>query len=131
MALFAGNPKVRVHTDATDDGLCALEPALRQFIRCQNAVERHKAPNSINARELQSAVLVVLVWGPVWAQSIECGLLATTALQSAASRQNLQSPFTARGVPVLALLHGNGRPGVDNTMSDAGSRAWSTNHALY
>ncbi|GMF13733.1 unnamed protein product [Phytophthora lilii] len=76
VAQFAGesNSRVFVHMDASDEGLCAIEPTLKQFLRLKFSEEAKtqfradKATNSINVRQMQSAILAALVWGPVWAQ---------------------------------------------------------------
>ncbi|POM63940.1 Hypothetical protein PHPALM_20598 [Phytophthora palmivora] len=145
------NPKVHVHTDASDDGLCALELALRQFIRvrfhdsAKMQLKDNKPSDSINARELQSAVLAVLVWGPVWAQSLDPGPIevrfwidnvsAVSWTQRRYSRHPLSETYnrllSLAEFQYLLLCTVTHVPGVDNTMADASSRAWSTNHALY
>jgi hypothetical protein len=80
---FAGIavPSVDVYMDASNVGLCALVPTLKQYIRVrftaaeQASFTAHTSVNSINVRELQSAVLAALIWGPVWETSNSTGLV--------------------------------------------------------
>ncbi|OWY94539.1 hypothetical protein PHMEG_00035696, partial [Phytophthora megakarya] len=61
-------PSVYVYMDASGTGLCALEPRRREFIRVQYTLDELQVlqsmsyDNSINVRELQSAVLAALHW---------------------------------------------------------------------
>ncbi|ETL87165.1 hypothetical protein L917_13566 [Phytophthora nicotianae] len=71
VAQFANiaDPDIHVYMDACDDGLCALDPSRREFIRLQFSPDESRASsNSINIRELQIVVLAALVWGPNWRQ---------------------------------------------------------------
>ncbi|KAJ8525220.1 hypothetical protein ON010_g15895 [Phytophthora cinnamomi] len=52
--------------DASGDGLCVLEPALKCYIR-QQFSEGEIQADSTNIRELRSAVLAALHWRPCWA----------------------------------------------------------------
>ncbi|ETM97156.1 hypothetical protein PPTG_20490 [Phytophthora nicotianae INRA-310] len=66
-------PDIHVYTDACDNGLCALDPSRREFIRLKfSPDESHASSNSINRRELQSAVLPALVWGLLLPPSSNC-----------------------------------------------------------
>ncbi|ETL33891.1 hypothetical protein L916_13761 [Phytophthora nicotianae] len=66
-------PDIHVYTDACDDGLCALDPSRREFIRLKfSPDESHASSNSITRRELQSAVLPALVWGLLLPPSSDC-----------------------------------------------------------
>ncbi|RLN94759.1 hypothetical protein BBJ28_00005285 [Nothophytophthora sp. Chile5] len=64
-------PVIHVYMDASDTGLCALEPARREFIRIaftaseRVVIQDASFANSVNVRELQSAVLAALHWGPI------------------------------------------------------------------
>lgn len=60
-------PNVHVYMDASNLGLCVLEPQRREFIRLQytaaemSAFHDSRYEQCINVRELQSAVLAVLL----------------------------------------------------------------------
>ncbi|KAJ8556772.1 hypothetical protein ON010_g9193 [Phytophthora cinnamomi] len=63
--------------DASDTGLCALAPQSKQYLRLKfdeetrNQFSASKTDNSINARELLSAVLAALHWGPTWGEAYQ------------------------------------------------------------
>jgi hypothetical protein len=143
-------PSREVMMDASDTGLCALEPQLRQFIRVQftEAVRRTfqtmKEENSINVRELMSAALAALYWGPAWTGSGRHRIHVRMKIDntSAVSWLNKRSS----GEPVARIYNrlislsefrhsftcsAEHIPGELNTMADAGSRAWTTDHPLH
>ncbi|EGZ16354.1 hypothetical protein PHYSODRAFT_508467 [Phytophthora sojae] len=137
-------PTVNVFMDASNQGLCVLEPALKQFIRVQftqadqELFLADQSANSINVRELHSAVLAALLWGPTWGRSsahrptqVRFWIDNTSAVswtQRRASRQ----PLAQLNNRLLSLAEFNYSlvctaahiPGADNIMADAGSRAW-------
>ncbi|ETM48748.1 hypothetical protein L914_06770, partial [Phytophthora nicotianae] len=77
-SIIAGTlpPDVNLFMDASNWGLAVLYPAIREYIRIQfdadellaiqHASNSAVASFSINVREMLSAVLAVLVWGPHW-----------------------------------------------------------------
>jgi hypothetical protein len=153
VANFAGiaTPTVHVAMDASNDGLCACEPRLRQFIRikftseAKAAMNADPSANSINTRKLQSAVLAALVWGPSWAKLATdrpvsvCFWIDNRSAVSWARRRASRQPLAQLYNRLLSLAEVNYSltctaehvAGVENIMADAGSRAWSAEHALY
>lgn len=63
IATFAdlAEPSIHVYMDASNDGLCVLEPQLHRYIRQKFSTEE-VFNLSINIRELRSAVLAALIW---------------------------------------------------------------------
>lgn len=63
-------PNIDISMDASNEGVCALDPAAQQFLHRRSNDEEKAAfhadnsASSINVRELLSATLVVLHWGP-------------------------------------------------------------------
>lgn len=153
VAQFANEsiPTVHVHMDASDDGLCVLEPVLHQYVRVRFSdttkaqFQNDASTNSINVRELQSGVLAALIWGPVWEKQFDRrpvhvsfwidNASAVSWTQRRCSRQPLAQIYNR----LLSLAEfqyslvctARHVPGVENVMADAGSRAWSTDHSLY
>ncbi|KAE9161189.1 hypothetical protein PF005_g31342 [Phytophthora fragariae] len=145
------SPTVHVHMDASNQGLCALEPSLKKYIRVQftpaeqESFSEDMSANSINARELQSAVLAVLLWGPTWARESAhhpvhvCFWIDNASAVSWAQRRASRQPLAQLYNRLLSLAEFNYSlvctashiPGVDNVMADAGSRAWSCNDTFY
>eukprot|EP00644_Phytophthora_capsici_P000691 jgi/Phyca11/109106/e_gw1.16.250.1 len=144
-------PMVHVHMDASDDGLCVLEPMLHQYVRVRfsdttKAQFQNDAPtNSINVRELQSGVLAALIWGPVWEKQFDrrpihvCFWIDNASAVSWTQRRCSRQPLAQIYNRLLSLAEfqyslvctARHVPGVENVMADAGSRAWSTDHSLY
>ncbi|KAE9276796.1 hypothetical protein PR003_g28965 [Phytophthora rubi] len=144
-------PIVHVHMDASGDGLCVLEPALKQYIRVQYTPEmkedftRNASLHSINVRELQSAVLGTLIWGPTWAQQHTerrahvVFWIDNTSAVSWATRRASRQPLAQLYNRLLSLAEfqyslvcsAEHVRGVHNVMADAGSRAWNKSHPLY
>ncbi|KAF1779997.1 hypothetical protein GQ600_24882 [Phytophthora cactorum] len=139
-------PIVHVHMGASDDSLCALEPALWQYIRLQFSDAKKAAfrvdllSNSINEGELPSAVLAVLRWVPFAKYPIRvCFWIDNASAVSWTRRRATRQPLARlynRLIPMAefcytldcATAH---VPGVDNTISDAGSRSWIIRNPLY
>lgn len=142
-------PAVHVHMDASNDGLCALVPSLRQFIRVRFTRSAKDATNSsvnsINVRELQSAVLSALIWGPTWAATDTrhpthiCFWIDNVSAVSWSQRRASRQPRAQLYNRLLSLAEFNYSlvctaahvPGVENIMADAGSRAWTASDPLY
>ncbi|EGZ08636.1 hypothetical protein PHYSODRAFT_339079 [Phytophthora sojae] len=116
-------PTVHVFMDASNQGLCVLEPALKQFIRVQFAPADQElfladqSANSINVCEFRSATLAALLWGPTWALS-----RGLNAEQADNPSRSCTIDFCPNYSLVCTAAH---IPGADNIMADAGSRAWS------
>ncbi|POM74568.1 Hypothetical protein PHPALM_8460, partial [Phytophthora palmivora] len=136
-------PKFHVFMDASNNGLCALEPSLQQFIR-QKFSTADSQDSSINVRELRSAVLAALHWGPYWAGAgchsrthVQFHIDNTSAV-SWANRRSSRNPIARMYNRLLSLAEfkynlvftASHIPGKLNVMADAGSRAWSTRHPL-
>jgi len=143
-------PTRHVFMDASDTGLCALEPQLKQFLRVQftqdvrDGFGASKQDNSINVRELLSAVLAILHWGPAWASTGRdrthiCMWIDNTSAVSWLSKRSSRHPIARMYNRLISLsefrysLTCSARhiPGDENTMADAGSRAWGPYHTLY
>ncbi|OWZ11607.1 hypothetical protein PHMEG_00015343 [Phytophthora megakarya] len=106
--------------DVSDTGICRLEPQLRPFIRVQfnsevcKSFALSKELNSINVRELMSAVLAVVHWGPRWAPTRRDRTHAHMWIDNASAVNTLQE----------ANHHGKcGFAGME--------RAWSVDHLLW
>ncbi|RLN51270.1 hypothetical protein BBJ28_00023444 [Nothophytophthora sp. Chile5] len=145
------SPSVHVHMDASNDGLCALDPALRQFIRLQftsetkASIAADSTVNSINVRELLSGVLAALLWGPVWSRSATrhpvhiCFWIDNVSAVAWTQRRASQQPLAQLYNRLLSLAEfqydiicsAEHVPGVRNIMADAGSRAWTSDHKLF
>ncbi|OWY98421.1 LOW QUALITY PROTEIN: hypothetical protein PHMEG_00030825 [Phytophthora megakarya] len=143
-------PSRHVFMDASDTGVCVLEPQLKQYIRVQfSAAVREtfahtKTDNSINVRELMSVALAALHWGPAWAPTgrdrthIQMWIDNTSAvawLEKRSSHQPLARAYN-RVISLSEIQHSFTCSaahirGEHNTMADAGSRAWSTDHPLF
>ncbi|EEY70494.1 uncharacterized protein PITG_05903 [Phytophthora infestans T30-4] len=126
--------------DASGQGLCALEPNFKRYIRQRFSHEESKTL-SINVRELRSAVLAVLHWGPHWHSPTSTSPLhvqfhidntsAVTWANKRASKHPTAQLYNRK------LSHAEFQynlvctathiPGKLNVMADAGSRAWSSN----
>ncbi|OWZ06505.1 hypothetical protein PHMEG_00021235 [Phytophthora megakarya] len=143
-------PSRHVMMDASDTGVCVLEPQLQQFIRVQFNDEVRKTfvaskeLNSINVRELLGAVLAVVHWGHLWAATgrdrthVRMWIDNTSAVAWLTKRSS--SHPTARMYNRLISISefrysltcsAQHIAGKHNTMADAGSRTWSSDHPLY
>ncbi|OWY98434.1 LOW QUALITY PROTEIN: hypothetical protein PHMEG_00030802 [Phytophthora megakarya] len=102
--------------------------------------------NSINVRDLQSAVLAALMWGPTWATAPlsrrpthVCFWIDNTSAVSWAQSRSSRHPLALLYNRLLSLAEFNYSlsctaehiPGCDNTVVDAGSRAWAPSHPLF
>ncbi|OWY94686.1 hypothetical protein PHMEG_00035511 [Phytophthora megakarya] len=100
--------------------------------------------SSINVRELRSAVLAALHWGPYWAGAgchsrthVQFHIDNTSAV-SWANRRSSRNPTARMYNRLLSLAEfqfnlvftASHIPGKLNVMADAGSRVWSTRHLL-
>ncbi|OWZ01970.1 hypothetical protein PHMEG_00026551 [Phytophthora megakarya] len=143
----AATPSVHVHMDASNDGLCVLEPSLCQYIRVQftDGTSHDLATNSINIRELQSAVLAALHWGPIWSRIHThrplhvCCWIDNTSAVSWTQRRSSRQPraqlynrlLSLAGFQYGLVCTAKHVPEKMNVMADAGSRAWATTHPLF
>eukprot|EP00644_Phytophthora_capsici_P013014 jgi/Phyca11/101049/e_gw1.5.581.1 len=132
-------PDVHVFMDASGEGLCALEPGLNRYFR-QRFSSEECVKLSINVRELRSAVLAVLHWGPRWKKQSE-GLthvqfhIDNTTAVAWTNRRASNHPMAQLYNRLLSLAEfqynlacsATHIPGKLNVMADAGSRAWSSN----
>ncbi|EGZ30020.1 hypothetical protein PHYSODRAFT_468016, partial [Phytophthora sojae] len=144
-------PCIIVEMDASNTGLCALDTSRREYIRLQYSDEEcaelqsGSYQNSINVRELQSAVLAALLWGPHWQNAsptqpthVQFHIDNMSAV-SWASRRYSRHPTAQlynRLISMVELKYGLffsaiHIPGKLNTMVDAGSRAWTESHPLW
>ncbi|OWZ02363.1 hypothetical protein PHMEG_00026088 [Phytophthora megakarya] len=153
VAQFASitTPTTHVYMDASGTGLCVLEPHQRQFIRVKYSrdeiqkIQRGMTAQSINVRELHSAVLAALHWGPSWQQQQSVHLVHvclhidnTSAVGWAASRlsRNKTAQLYNRLLSLAEFEYqlsfsAEHTQGKLNVMDDAGSRAWSKSHSLW
>ncbi|OWY94644.1 LOW QUALITY PROTEIN: hypothetical protein PHMEG_00035571, partial [Phytophthora megakarya] len=139
-------PSRHVFMDASDTGVCVLEPQLKQYIRVQfSEVVRQtfadtKTHNSINVRELMGPALAALHWGPRWASTgrdkthVRMWIDNTSAVAWLEKRAS-QHPI-ARAYNRLISLNSNTHSHVQQhtyqgTMADDRSKAWSADHSLY
>lgn len=147
----ATTPSVHVYMDASGSGLCVLEPQRREFIRLQypphelKVIRSGSYENSINVRELQSAVLAALHWGPYWKETASgctkyvCFHIDNTSAVVWASKRLSRHPTVQLYNRLLSLTEFEHQlaftaehiPGKLNTMADAGSRAWNESHPLW
>ncbi|OWZ16863.1 LOW QUALITY PROTEIN: hypothetical protein PHMEG_0009288 [Phytophthora megakarya] len=138
----AAEPSIFIYVDASDTGLCALEPRLKQYIRGEFSEETRqnfsvsKAENSINVRDLMRAVLAALHWGSMWANSDRhrshiCFYITSTSAVSWLSKRSSSHPVVRLYNRLLSLAEFRYSlvfsaahiPGEENVMADAGSRA--------
>ncbi|ETL24180.1 hypothetical protein L916_21808 [Phytophthora nicotianae] len=148
VAQFANiaDPDIHVYMDACDDGLCALDPSRREFIRLQFSPDESRASsNSINIRELQIVVLAALVWGPNWRQedskapvhvrlhidNISAVAWSTRRLSRHPMAQLYNRLLSLTELQYSLSISSEHIPGNFNTMADAGSRAWTESHPLW
>jgi hypothetical protein len=134
---------VHVFMDASGEGLCCLEPSLHRFIRQKFSFDESR-DLSINVRELRSAVLSVLHWGPRWRELATKSPLHVqfhidnTSAVSWANRRSSKHSTAQLYNRLLSLAEfqynlvcsASHIPGKLNTMADAGSRAWSSTDQL-
>lgn len=114
---FSGAVAARYHVfmDASDDGLCVLEPTFKQYLRVQfteaekGAFKGSGGERSNNVRELQSAVLAALYWGPAWATSDpsesvgECFHIDNSSAMAWASKRASRHPLAQLYNRLLSL----------------------------
>jgi hypothetical protein len=145
MALPA--PSVELFMDASDTGLCVLDPARRCYLRVRfddeeirmiQAQQPACAVFSINVRELLSAVFAMLIWGPAWTPSAPAQCIHvhfwidnTTAV-SWCNRLYSTNTFGQELTRVLGAVEAcwslrvssSHLSGAVNRLADLGSRAW-------
>lgn len=141
-------PHYQIQMDASDQGLCALFPARREFLQVKFTPEEQELIHHcnetgdstfcINVRELLSAVFASLVWGPSWKSSNEESdthvrfFIDNTSAVAWNNRKSSRNTFAQLLLRIMALCevqHGfystaSHVAGVDNIMADAGSRVW-------
>ncbi|KAJ8535276.1 hypothetical protein ON010_g13462 [Phytophthora cinnamomi] len=136
--------------DASDTGVCALEPQLQQFIRVEfSDAERarfstSKTGNSINVRELMSAVLAVVHWGRSWAPTGRdrihvCVHIDNTSAVTWLAKRSSRHPTARMYNRLISLAEfkyslacsAQHIAGELKTMADSDSRAWNADHPLY
>ncbi|POM59344.1 hypothetical protein PHPALM_31937 [Phytophthora palmivora] len=139
LAQFAelSDPDVHIFMDASSEGLCALDPLSHRYLRQQFSKDESEEL-SINVRELRSAVLAALRWGPRWhnptAKSpvhVQFHIDNTSAVTWANQRSS-RHPTAQLYNRLLSLAEfqynlvctASHIPGKLNVMADAGSRAW-------
>lgn len=140
---------VNLFMDASNEGLCVLYPAAKEFFRVHfdddelHAIkdENTVQPFSINVRETLSAVFAVLIWGPRWSHvadnehrtvHIRCWIDNTSAV-SWISHHSSNNPHGQELMRVLSCAESQFRlhistshlEGSSNYLADLGSRAWS------
>ncbi|ETN04860.1 hypothetical protein PPTG_14619 [Phytophthora nicotianae INRA-310] len=142
---FADMSESRFHvfTDASGDGLYVLEPSLKRYIHQRFSTE-DLTYTSIHVRELRSAVLAALHWGPYRASEsnttrthVQFHIDNTNAVAWANHRSSRHSVVKMHN-RLLSLtkfqynLVFTASHIADklNMMADAGSRVWSKDHQL-
>lgn len=144
-------PTVHVYMDASDSGICVLEPTRREFIRHRfstaerDIIQDSEHSYSINVRELQSAVLAAVHWGPQWRRAspggpvvVRCFIDNTSAVAWTNHRTS-RHPLAQAFLRLLSLaefqfyivMSAEHIAGKINTMADAGSRAWEPTDSLW
>lgn len=144
LRIFTKSQPVDYHLfmDASDLGLCALNPRLQSYFTISFSAEERLAiveehPDwHINIRELTSVILSVLAWGPFWRKRENCARLHIQCYidnTSAVAWVNRRAAPTHAGQQLLRLLayleilyhlHVTAThiPGTLNVLADAGSR---------
>lgn len=137
-------PSQKIYMDASDYGLCCLNPLRKEYIRIIfNEDERQRVSNAkdnndtynINVREFQSGLLAASLWGNYWhkasgvATHIQFLIDNTSAVKWTTG---LQSPNAEAQIATKCLafyealynIHFSAvhLPGVENMIADAGSR---------
>ena len=145
------SPTVHIYMDASDTGLCALDPARNEYIRCRFSEHDRKVITpgdyaySINVRELQSAVLATLHWGAAWqnrssgAPTVVGFHIDNTSAVAWTNRRRSRHPLAQTFLRLLSvaefqfnlILTAEHIQGESNTMADAGSLAWEPSHPLW
>jgi hypothetical protein len=142
------DPVVHLFMDASDQGLCVLYPAAKDYIRLEFDVEERDSmrptstsapPFSINVREALSVTLAALIWGPHWAPfgvrlpvHVRCWLDNTSAAawydrkySRNALGQELNRVLACCEIVFRIHVSTAHLPGSANSMADLGSRAWN------
>lgn len=149
-SVFAYSPVVHLFMDSSDEGLCVLYPAAREYVRVRfDDVERrmimrtsNKSPESyfsINVRETLSAVFTVLVWGPRWSKHshqhhpVQIRFWISNMSVSWIHRHHSRNTYGQELTRVLSYAELKFNPlvstapleGSRNTLADLGLRGWS------
>ncbi|OWY94330.1 hypothetical protein PHMEG_00035971, partial [Phytophthora megakarya] len=152
-------PSVHVYMDASNTGLCAINPERKEYIRSRfnraelDVIRSETYEYSINVRELTSAVLAALHWGPLWQQrasrvpthvrfhidNISAVSWSNKRLSRHPRAQMLNRLLSLAELQYRCLAELQYRclftaehiAGRDNTMADAGSRAWTPTDPLW
>ncbi|EGZ18254.1 hypothetical protein PHYSODRAFT_409988, partial [Phytophthora sojae] len=146
LAMYTSTQPVDVHIymDASNSGLAVLNPATRQYIQVQFDAEEQRLIQrasgcsgfNINVREQLCVALAAWSFGPAWATQHTVLIKAWSDNTSAVSWTNRlasNNPLAqdlnraiglAEAVFGFRILCGH-LPGSSNTMTDAGSRAWT------
>ncbi|OWZ20825.1 hypothetical protein PHMEG_0004714 [Phytophthora megakarya] len=143
-------PDFHIHMDASDQGLCALFPAKKQYLQVrftedELALIRHCNETGsnvfcINVLELMSAVFSALVWVHKWHskdaeanKNVRFWIDNTSAVawNNRKSSRNSFAQMLLRLLGICEVQHGfystaSHVAGVDNDMADAGSRMWES-----
>ncbi|KAJ8575371.1 hypothetical protein ON010_g3841 [Phytophthora cinnamomi] len=129
--------------DASGSGLCALEPSLEQYVR-QCFTGDDLSNTSINVRELRSAALAALQWGPVWFSTSKTTrthvqfYIDNVNAVAWTNHRNSRNKVAMMYNRLLSLAEfqynivftSSHIKGKHNVMADAESRAWNADHAL-
>ncbi|OWZ19210.1 hypothetical protein PHMEG_0006578 [Phytophthora megakarya] len=120
------------------DGLCVLEPTRKVYIR-QRFAGHDTMEFSINIREMRSAALAALHWGPVWAASSDVKNrihvkfhIGNMSAVSWTNHRTSRHPVAQMYNRLLSLAEfqynisfsATHIPGKLNVVADAGSRPW-------
>lgn len=147
-------PTVEILMDVSDEGLCVLFPSQKQFIRVRYSTEELEklaifkssvtSEFGINLCELMSAVFAALMWGLLWASepgspvNHACFRIDNTSAIAWNNKRSSHNPFAQillRTLSLVEVAHNffatvSHITGVENVMTDAGSRVWkSQTHA--
>lgn len=146
-SIIAGTlaPSVHLYMDASNEGLCVINPESREYMRVRfdseerQEVESGASTFSINVRESLGVLFAAIVWGPRWAVDngqdtthVRCWIDNATAVAWCGSHHSSNSTGQeiVRALSCAELVFGihistAHIPGASNGMADLGSRAWS------
>ncbi|KAE9352475.1 hypothetical protein PR003_g4351 [Phytophthora rubi] len=134
--------------DASDEGLCAIYPARREYLQVrfdeedllsiQAQKEGQPSHFDINTRELMSAFYAALAWGPNWAELDDVHdvhvllRIDNTSAVAWDNKRASRNSFAQLLLQILVLHEARFHfyvsaahiPGLENVMADAGSRIW-------